>query len=382
MTKPATRQIPILKPFMSPDIDKPLLQVLHSSWIGEGEKVKEFEAALMKEFGWQRVLTTNSCTSALVLSLRLAGVERGDVVLCTPATNSATAQAIYQVGATPQWVDIDPQTGRVDPSTLPREQGPIHPKALMVMDWGGVPCELDELMSYCREHDIKLIEDAAHALGAQYKGRCVGGIADFTCFSFQAVKHVTCGDGGAVVCKSIVDHERGRQLRWFGIDRDNPSKQEDLRCEAPIQEFGYKFHMNDIAATIGIENLKKREYIQRTAKENAHFYNDKILDLLDENVKPMAWPTHSLPVFWLYTLRVINKRDEFFRELKAHGVMSSKIHSRCDLHPYAASSISSPLPGVEEFYRTQLSIPVGHWVSTSDRAYIIDAVREAALAAK
>ncbi len=368
------RNVPILKVFMSKEVDNDLLQVIHSGYIGEGSKVKEFEAAICKEYKLPNALATNSCTSALQLALRLAGAGFGDVVLSTPATNMATNSVILAAGAVPHWVDIDPRTGRVDPRQLPMHLPP-KTKALVVMDWGGVPCALDELYAYTQKHGIKLIEDAAHSFGAKYKDRFVGQVADYTCFSFQAVKQLTTGDGGAIVCRSQEDYRRARLLRWFGIDRENPTKQRDLRCEAPIQDWGYKFHMNDIAATIGLANLKYHEYVVRSARENAEFYRTQLVSLSTQhpNLTVMDVPGDCLPTYWLYTITVRRNRDQFADALREDGIACSKVHSRNDEHPCMPKP-TTPLRGVDEFYATQLSLPVGWWVTEKDRQYVVDSI--------
>lgn len=367
------KNIPLLKVFMSKEVDADLLQVIHSGYIGEGQKVQDFEAAVSARCNFSNFLATNSCTSALQLALRLAGVASGDVVLSTPATNMATNSVIKAAGASPYWVDIDPHTGQVDPAKLPKRP-PNGAKALMIMDWGGVPCDLDALCAYTQKHGLKLIEDAAHAFGAKYRGRWVGQVADFTCFSFQAVKQLTTGDGGGLVCHNPEDYRRGRLLRWFGIDRSNPTNQRDLRCEAPIHEWGYKFHMNDIAATIGLANLKYFDYIVRTARENAAYYTTEITKLNHPSLEPMEPSLDTEPTYWLYTLKVTKKRDEFADALREQGIACSKVHSRNDRHPCMPVTEEGDLPGVDEFYRTQLSIPVGYWVTDKDRQYVMSAI--------
>ena len=374
------RQIPLLKVFMSPTLDAELLRVIHSGYVGEGVQVKKFESLLCETFKLPRILAVNSCTSALQLALRLANVGYGDVVLTTPATNMATNSVILAAGARPVWVDIDPLTGRVDPSKLP-DVLPQGTKALTVMDWGGVPCDLDVLYAYTQSHGIKLIEDAAHSLGAQYEGEFVGRQSDFCCFSFQAVKTLSTCDGGALVCKSKDDHDRGRLLRWFGIDRDNPSGQRDLRCEANISEYGYKFHMNDVAATIGLANLEHHPKLLDTMRSNARFYTSQLtlLSKINPNIQPMCVPSEefgNLPTYWLYTMRVLKRRDEFADALRDRGIACSKVHSRNDRHSCMPMTKDGDLPGVDEFYRTQLSIPCGWWVSEEDRRYIVDAIAE------
>lgn len=367
------RTVPLLRVYMSPDAPKAVIDVLLSGFIGEGERVKSFEKALCAEFNWPHVLAVNSCTSALQLALRLAGVGHGDLVLSTPATNMATNSTILAMGAKPYWVDLDSTTGRVDPFKLPHEL-PENVKALMVMDWGGTPCDYKELYYYTSRNGIKLIVDSAHSLGAVYAGKFTGSFADFTCFSFQAVKHVTTGDGGALVCKDEADHKKGRLLRWFGIDRDNPTKQSDLRCEAPIYDFGYKFHMNDIAASIGLANFEHVDEILGKHRSNAAFY-DKELAGLSEFVRPVVVPSDRVSSYWLYTIRVLDGwRDQFAEELRNKGVACSKVHSRNDEHPCMPHD--QILSGVDAWYRTQLSIPVGSWVTEEDRQYVVQSIKD------
>ncbi|MHC4912525.1 MAG: DegT/DnrJ/EryC1/StrS family aminotransferase, partial [Planctomycetota bacterium] len=149
-------------------------------------------------------------------------------------------------------------------------------KAIMCMDWGGYPCELDELSTIAAEHGIKLIEDACHAFGSTYHGKPTGSHSDFSCFSFQAIKHLTTVDGGALVCKSKADCERGRLLRWYGIDRN--AKCKDLRCEADISEYGYKFHMNDVTAVIGLEQLRYVGEVIEKHRANAKWYDKALVE--------------------------------------------------------------------------------------------------------
>jgi dTDP-4-amino-4,6-dideoxygalactose transaminase len=240
----------------------------------------------------------------------------------------------------------------------------------MCVHWGGYPCDLDELNAVAAEHGIKLIEDACHAFGSTYHGKPIGSHSDFACFSFQAIKEMTTVDGGALVCKSKADRERGRLLRWYGIDRKCNRK--DLRCEVDIAEYGYKFHMNDVTAVIGLEQLK---YIGKTIEKhhaNAKRYDEAFKNL--EAVRPLKYKSDRSSVYWLYTIRLKN-RQEFTEYMEKEGITVSQVHARNDNHTIFKDS-KVELPGVDEFTSEQVSIPVGWWLTNKDLTKIIDAIVE------
>ncbi|TAN60381.1 hypothetical protein EPN16_05455, partial [bacterium] len=230
------------------------------------------------------------------------------------------------------------------------------------------PCDLKELNAIASGYGVKLIEDACHAFGATYHGKPIGSISDFTCFSFQAIKEITTIDGGSLVCKSRNDYERGRLLRWYGIDRKKNRR--DFRCESDITESGYKFHMNDVAATIGIEQLKYvRDNLAKNCR-NAAQYNNAFSFLV--NASPLRHEKDRQSSYWLYTLRV--KRLSVFRDLmKKAKIVASQVHARNDKHAIFKDFLSD-LPGVDEFVSRQVCIPVGWWLTHKEVSHIIDTV--------
>jgi dTDP-4-amino-4,6-dideoxygalactose transaminase len=363
------RDIPLFKVFMPPTVMEPLAQVLASGYIGEGPQVAEFERQLAPWFGNPNILALNSGTSALQLALRLADVGPGDEVISTAMTCTATNEPIVALGAKIVWADIDPWTANIDPADVARKISP-KTKAIMCVHWGGYPCDLDELNEIAARHGLKVIEDAAHAFGAVYRGRPVGSVSDFQCFSFQAIKHMTTVDGGALVCRSESDCRRGRLLRWYGIDRT--ANRKDFRCEEDICEYGYKFHMNDVNASIGIEQLK---YVAATLdkhRSNARMY-DEAFDGL-KTVRRLRYSKDRLSSYWLYTIRV-KEPQAFMAHMKSAGVTVSAVHARNDKHTMFRE-FRAPLPGVDEFVSEQVSIPVGWWLKPEDRDRIIRAVLE------
>src|SRR5262249_47379051 len=194
-------------------------RVLYSGYVGEGEEVEAFERELAARLGTPGVVTVNSGTSALHLACHMAVDAAVDAeIISTPMTNMSTNASIFQNDARIVWADVDPLTGHIDPDEIE----PLvtdRTRAIMLMHWGGNPCDIDRINAIARARGIFVIEDAAHALGATYRGRPIGQHSDFVAFSFQAVKHVTSVDGGCLACRDPARAARGRLLRWYGIDR-------------------------------------------------------------------------------------------------------------------------------------------------------------------
>jgi dTDP-4-amino-4,6-dideoxygalactose transaminase len=359
--------IPLFKVFMPRSVLAPLRRTLFSGYIGEGPRVTEFEQALRPWLGARNVLALNSGTSALHLALRLTGVGPGDEVVSSPMTCMATNVPILALGARIVWADIDPWTGNIDPQDVARKIT-SRTKAVVCVHWGGYPCDLRELNAIAAARGIRVIEDACHAFGSIYRGRPIGAHSAFACFSFQAIKELTTVDGGALTCRLKAHAERGRLLRWYGIDRNAHRK--DLRCEEDVEEFGYKFHTNDVAATIGLEQLK---YVAATIarhRENAARYDEAFRGL--HAIRPLRYGADRSSAHWLYTVRVRGRLD-FMRWMEQQGIMVSQVHSRNDTHT-VFREFRTPLPGVEEFVAQQVSIPVGWWLGRRDRARIVAAV--------
>lgn len=361
--------IPLFKVRIPESVMGPLRDTLFSGFIGQGKKVDEFERLIGAFIGNEHALTVNSGTSALQLALKLANVGYGDEVITTPMTCSATCMPILMAGAKIVWADIDPWTAEIDVESVLRKFT-TKTKAIICIDWGGYPCSLDDLVAICHNKNIKLIEDAAHAFGAIYKGRPVGSISDFTAFSFQAIKQLTTIDGGACACADASAYRRGKLLRWYGIDREQ--KRGDFRCEANIIEAGTKWHMNDVAATIGIEQMKYIDVTLLRHRLNAFYYNNEFHIRNIKTVHPLQYHRDRLSTYWLYTVRA-DDRDGFVKWMNEHGVQTSRVHQRNDIHTYA-KEFRADLPGVDEFNDHQCSVPCGWWVSQDERETIMDAI--------
>lgn len=347
---------------MPEEVDKPLLEVLHSGYIGQGAKVEEFEHEFGKYINNPNVVTVNSCTSALTLALRLAGVGPDDEVVTTAMTCSATNLPILSLGAKPVWADVFPHSGLIDPADV-EEKITAKTKAIMAVDWGGLPCNYEVLMEIAKHYGIKVISDAAHSIGADYKKQKTGAVADYTCFSLQAIKHITTVDGGILTCLDPEDAKRAKTLRWFGIDRTAPAK--DSRIDQDIEEWGWKFHMNDIAATIGLVQLKNLEKILDKHRHIAKYYDD---NLSSHFIKPPRHPHLYNSSSWLYTivLPTSELRDKFREFMESKGIATNPVHRRNDQYTVFKKYKNRKSPGLDAFSEGNICIPIHNNLSDED----------------
>lgn len=368
MPSGAGQAIPLFRVRMAPTVLPALEQTLLSGYVGQGPRVDDFEQALAPWCGSRNIVALNSGTSALHLALRLANVKPGDEVITSPMTCTATNVPIMAMGARIVWADIDPADGNLDPLDVERKITGAT-KAIVAVHWGGYPCALDELHRIGKKHGAAIIEDAAHAFGASYRGRPLGCQSDFTCFSFQAIKHLTTVDGGALVCRDSESYRRGKLLRWYGIDRETERK--DFRCEEDIVEWGYKFHMNDVNATIGLAQLEQVADTLSRHRENAEYYRARFAGL--PGLKLLDYANDRESSYWLFTVRIREDLHRFMREMQRAGIVVSQVHARNDTHTMFRE-FRRVLPGVEAFAAEQVSIPVGWWLSSSERDYIAETV--------
>lgn len=367
--------IDLFRPFMAPDVPATVARVLTPDangrlYVGEGELVKQFE----QTFGAlvdspYAPLAMSSCTTALEMALYLAGVRAGSEVISTPMTCTATSAAIVRSGARIVWADVDPITGLIDPDDVARK-ATIDTRAIVAVDWGGRSCDYDALCGSARVSGralrIPIIQDAAHSLLTQYQGSSIarsGG--DYVCWSFGPIKHLTCGGHGGALLAPSHHHERARLLRWYGLDRQSKA---DFRCEQDVIEPGWKAHLTDVDAAIGLANLPSANGIVWRHRDNAGFYADAFEGLDGVTVPPFDYGS----AYWIFDL-LVDDRDSFQRYLTERGIMSSRVHRRNDEHP-GYHFPSGPLPGVDAFDSRHICIPVGWWVSTDEREQITEAV--------
>lgn len=376
MTK---RDIPLFKVFMARDVEYSLSKVLHSGYIGQGPKVDELEGELSNYFSTPYVSALNSATSGLHLALRLVKDFYGDGVrdeiITTPLTCTATNFPILANDLKIKWADLDPNTCNIDLEDVRRK---VNEKTLgiMVVHWGGLPVDLNQLKSLQLDtkrmfgFDLPIIEDCAHAFGSKYYNQMIGASGNFCVFSFQAIKHLTTGDGGLLISPNEEIHEKAKLLRWFGLDR---TSSQDFRCTQNIADWGYKFHMNDIAASIGLSNFKYMPDVVKRHHENEKWMRDKLQDM-SPALKVMSNDPNFYSSSWIMTLLVEN-RDDFMAKMKSCGIGCSRVHDRNDKHK-CLEKFRSFLPKTDYVCSHMCCIPCGWYLTEEDREFIVDTIKE------
>jgi perosamine synthetase len=363
--------IPIFNTYIHPSAAEKVSAVLSSTFLSEGKLVKEFEETLCNKLGLVNPIALNSGTSALHLALVLAGIQPGDEVICPAQTFVATGTAILQEKAIPVFADIQYETGNICPESI-EEKITKKTKAIIAVHWGGYPCDLDEIHAIARKYNLAVIEDAAHAIGATYKGKPIGAISDFTCFSFQAIKHITTGDGGALCCLNDDTAKQCLIARWFGIDRANAQPSILGERQYNITNVGYKYHLNDYAAALGLANLegfldrldKRRKYAQR--------YTNALIKVA--GIQLFESKSDRQSAYWLYGFHVEN-REDFIRAMKDRGITTSVIHQRIDRN-LVFGGINSDLTNQARFDETQIHIPMHDGLTEESVDYIITSIQQ------
>lgn len=373
-------KIPLFKVGMG-DVDAPIIKTLHSGYIGQGPKVEEFEEQLKSHFGTCRVVTTNSCTSAMQLGLQLLDLAPEDEVISTPLTCLATNVVIHHSGARIRWADVSLHDLNIDLEDVERKINE-NTKAIMVLHWGGNPVHDEHLQGivdraeYLYGKRIVVIEDCAHAFGSaysQYSEQHVGtATGTLGCFSFQAVKNPTCGDGGCLVVNtSSEDYERAKLLRWYGLSR---TKSLSDRFCLDAEEAGHKWHMNDIAATIGLCNLEVFPQKLSTQKSNCQFYYDHLWPVAQASDQKLQLlqQTYNNSSCYLFTI-LVEDRDGFQKKMAEFGIETSPVHPRND-HYSCFVDHQSLLPNMDYLEESIVCIPCGWWVTEANRKYIVDCI--------
>lgn len=359
--------IPLFKVFLPPrdELLPALERVLYGGQISEGPPVAEFEGRFAAAFGLGECLAFYSGTAALHVALLLAGVQPGDDVISTPVTAEPTNMAIRHAGARVVWADVDPRNGTLLASSVAERITP-RTRAVMVVHYAGIPASLRAIRAVAEARGLPVIEDAAHALGASYAGRPLGTHSEFSVFSFQAVKYMTTVDGGMLTCPSPEARRRGRLVRWFGIDRTAP------RTEVDVAMGGFKYHMNNVTATIGLAQLPHAHRVIARHVDNGTYYDRALRGV--PGLRPCEWDAEARPSYWLYTVRA-RRRDDLARRLAERGIAAGVVHRRNDHHSVFADS-RCELPGVDAFHSEMLHLPCGWWVSDEDRERIAQTIRE------
>lgn len=345
--------------------------VLKSGYVGEGGQVKKLESRFCEETKSNHALAVNSGTSALHLALVVAGVRPNDEVITTAQTMMATSHAILMQFAKPVFADVQYDTGNIDPNDI-EHRITSKTKAVLPVHWGGMPCNMDEIHAIAKRHGLVVIEDGAHALGAEYRNKKIGAVSDITCFSLQAIKHITTGDGGMMTFDKKDVYDDARLRRWFGIDRDNRRPSVLGEPIWDVDRVGYKYHMNDIAASLGVEHMDLLPKFLERRRKTAKRYQSELKNIT--GVELLKLDSDRKGAYWLFTIHV-ERREEFARMMLSKGVEVSVIHQRID-----SNKIFGPkrddLPNLDRFDADQIALPIHQALSDEDVDYVIKAIKE------
>lgn len=378
--------IAFARPSIGTEEKEAVLEVLDSGILTTGSKVREFETNFASYVGAKHAVALNSCTAAMHLALEAIGLKEGDEVVTTPYTFAATAEVVRYFNARPVFIDIDPATMNIDPQKIIDERGkswhPEKAKAVLPVHFAGLPAEMDSIMEIAARDGLKVVEDAAHALPTKYKGRMIGSIGDFSCFSFYATKTITTGEGGMVTTDDDRAAERIRIMSLHGISRDAINRYtKDGRWKYEITAPGFKYNLTDIAAALGIVQLKRAEEMRLARARIARLYDEAFGGLEAIALPPGGGPdiVHSRH---LYVIRLVSKklsitRDLFIEELKALGIGTSVHFIPLHLHSYYRRQYGfepEDFPNAYELYSDAVSLPIYPEMRDDEVARVVDGV--------
>jgi dTDP-4-amino-4,6-dideoxygalactose transaminase len=369
----ATRvDIPIHRPAIGEAEIEAVRHVLESRWLGMGSRTVEFERRLCELLGVRHAIAVSSGSAALHLALAVLGFEPGDEVIVPSMTFVSCPQAVVAAGGRPVFCEVDPHTITLDLADVARRITP-RTRAVMPVHYGGFPCSMDELLVLAHEHELTVVEDAAHAFGSEYRGRMVGSIGDLACFSFDPVKNITCGEGGAITTDDDAHAERLRLMRNLGVGRDSWSRREHGRpWYYEASDFGLRYHLTDINAAIGLAQLDRFDELRTRKRELLGRYRAGLAGL--EAIELVAGEIDNAFPF-LCALRVGGgRRDELADWLETRGIQAWVHFVPGHLQP-AFAGLSEPLPVTEALYDELLTLPMYAELSDSGVERVVGDVR-------
>lgn len=375
------RVLPVFRPAMGQEEIDAVAEVIRSGWIGLGPKTEEFEKKFADYVDAKFAVGLNSATVALHLCLLALGIGKGDDVLVPSLTFVSTAHVVLHVGARPVFVDVDEETLCMDPGDLEKKVTKKS-KAVIPVHYGGHPADLDEIHQIARRNGLRVIEDASHACGSTYKRKKIGGLSDLTCFSFHAVKNLATGDGGMVTTDDRKLAEKMRRLRWMGINQGTWAREELVQQKGyrqygwyyEVTDLGYKCHMNDLNAAIGLVQLGKLAHM------NAR--RTRLADRYDQALGGLRWL--RTPVYRPYVRSAkhnyvirTEKRDQLNVFLKQKMISSGVHYFPVHLHPYYREhGLHADVPVTERVWKTLLTLPLYPTLSFADQDRVINAIVE------
>lgn len=371
------KHIPVLQPCIGQEEIDAVSEVMRSGWLGLGPKTEQFEEAFASYTNSRFMVALNSGTAALHLAMEVLGIGSGDEVIVPPITFISTIHAVRYVGATPVFADVEKDTMNISVKDIERKIT-AKTKAIIVVHLAGHPCDMDAIHKLANDKGIKVVEDAAHACGSTYKGQLIGSISDITCFSFHAVKNLTCGEGGAITCNQEWIARKVREKRWLGISKDTWIRSSDEKVYAWqyfVDQAGYKYHMSDMQAAVGLVQLNKINQMNGIRRSIAVRYQQEL--------KHIPWielpreKTYAQSSWHLFQIKLPHEkiRDRLIGHLQEDGIATGVHYYPCHLHPCYVH-LRANVPISNEIWKRILTLPIHPNLTDDDMDRIIKSIRK------
>jgi perosamine synthetase len=366
-------QIRLFKPRIREEAIAAASEVMRSGWVGRGPKVTEFEGAFAKFVGVERAVALNTGTSAVHMAVKLLGLERGDEVITSAATFVGANEVLLYEGLKPVFADVDVRTGNLAAETVAAKITP-RTKAIMLVHFAGYACDLEGIGALARKHGLAIVEDCAHACGAKYRGARIGNSGNLCAFSFDPIKNLTTGDGGMLTGAEEAQEKRARTLRYMGLSKDafarvNAVGHQPRPWEYDVPEVGYRYHMNDIAAAMGLVHLKYLDEENAKRAAVARRYCDLLRGVAGVRVPEYEADREcGFHLFWI----LAERRDQLAEKLAQAGVITGVHYSRND---HYAIFEKAELPNTGEFCSGVLSLPLHLDLTGEEIEYVASQIR-------
>lgn len=371
--------INLSKPFLTSEEAQAASDVIMSGWVTQGPRVKEFEGLFAQYTGANHAVAVSSCTTALHLALLAAGVGPGDEVICPSLSFIATANSILHAGATPVFADVDKRTLNIDPHQI-EELITENTKAIMIVHQVGLPADIDAFRLICDRHKLKLIEDAACAIGSAYKGKKIGAHSELVCFSFHPRKVITTGEGGMITTSKSEHAERLRKLRHHGMSVSDIIRHTSSKVIfEEYEELGYNYRMTDIQAAIGIKQLEKLDWLVSERRKLANYYHQELanVDCLELPVEDEGY-FFNYQSYWIYLKdNAPVERDSLIEKLRDKGIATKRGIMTVHREPaFKKFNLKKALPASEDISDHSLLIPLYAGMTKEETLFVAQSIKK------
>jgi dTDP-4-amino-4,6-dideoxygalactose transaminase len=370
------REIPFFVPWVTKEEKKAMLEALSSRWLTGGPRAREFEKMFARYLDTKHAIAVNSCTAALHLAMRALDIGRGDEVIVPVFTFAATANAPLFVGAKPVFADIDEKTFNISPKDI-QNKITEKTKAIIVVHYGGQPCDMKEIMQIAKRHNLHVVEDCAHSLGAEYMGQKTGSIGTIGCFSFYPTKIITTLEGGMATTNDEEIAKQIKVLREHGMTKGAFDREKTATWYYDVVNLGYNYRLNEVQSTLGISQLKRIDEINKKRIEAAHYYTKKLKQI--NGIIPPYEAKDRTHVYHLYAIRVVKQkrginRDELYKKLSNKGIGLSVHYTPLHLLTFYKKTLgykTGDFPIAEQISKEVLSLPIYPTITKTQIDYVV-----------